>query len=417
MFGIVGMNPFNLIFIAVLAVIALRLVLRSSYFSLREPIYLPLIIIFFLQAIAIIRFQNVVELQNIERLVWLTRYLKPMQFIIIMILIINFIRIKELPYIAGIIILGFATTGSLLLFLWLKYGFAMTMGLHADAQHILWSNPILGHKVNWSTMFTLAFFFTLALVGQKFQRLNFLLNTLGVIALVLMGFMIAISLARVAYFCILIGLFYFFWKRGRGQLVAIMVLLAIVVAFLPNIVRMRAIQNIPTSFDANMIDQFLSGRLHTVWIPAFKAFIENPIFGRGFNGAGIYFLGQSHLMSPHSGYLSTICDMGLIGLAVMVILFVMLWKHTAIIYRDTNDQLIRRLALACKTQIIVLVFSNITSEHSFLQNPVVVAPFFLSIGILFALYRGELEHRTELHTSSQEAPSLQSTELEHLAAN
>ncbi len=418
MFGIVGMNPFNLIFIAVLGVIALRLVLRSSYIRFREPIYLSLILIFFLHAIAIIRFQNVVDLQNIERMVWLTRFLKPMQFIIIMILIINFMRLKELPFIAGIIIMGFAATGGLLLFLWIKYGFAMTLGLHADAQHILWSNPILGHKVNWGIMFTLAFFFVLAMIGQKFHRLNFLLNTLAIVSLVLMGFMIAISLARVAYFCILIGLFYYYWKRGRGQLVAIVVLVAIMVSFLPDIIRMRALQNIPTSFDTTMINQFLSGRLEVIWIPAFKAFMENPLFGRGFNGAGIYILGQEHLISPHSGYLSTICNMGLIGLALMIVVFVMFWKHASIIYNDTNNTMIRRLALACKTQIIILFFSNITSDHSFLQQPVVVAPFFLSVGILFALYRGELEKREALpEIQQQEESEVDRSQLAHLQAN
>ena len=415
MFGLVGINPFNLIFIAVLVMVALRLVLRSSYIGFREPIYLPLILIFFLQAIAIFRFQNVVDLQNIERFVWLSRYAKPMQFIIIMILIINFMRLKELPYIAGIIIVGFAATGGLLLYLWIKYGLAMTIGLQADAQHILWSNPILGHKVNWATMFTLAFFFALAMIGQKFRRYNFLLNALAMISLVLMGFMIAISLARVAYFCILIGLLYFYWKKGRVQLFAIVALLAIIVPFMPDIIRMRAIQNIPTSFDATMINEFLSGRLEVIWIPAFKAFMENPIFGRGLNGAGIYFLGQAHLMSPHSGYLSTVCDMGLIGLAVMVVVFFMFWKHATIIYRNTNNTLTRRLALACKTQILIMIFSNITSDHSFLQQPVVVAPFFLSVGILFALYRGELEKReAQPETLQQEESDVHRSQLAHL---
>lgn len=400
MFGVVGINPFNLIFIAVIIAVSLRLVLRSSYISFREPIYLPLILLFLLQAIAILRFQAAVELQEVERTVWLMRFLKPMQFIIIMILIINFIRLKELPYITGIIILGFTATGFLLFYTWVKYGFAMTATMHAEIKHILWSNPILGHKVNWGIMFTLAFFFVLAMFGNKFRRLNTTLNTLALISLIILGFMIATSLARVAYVCILIGLFYFYWKKGRGQLVAIIAVLVIVVSLLPNIIRMRAMQNIPTSFDVNSINQFLSGRLEMVWKPAFMAFIENPIFGRGFNGAGIYFRGQEHLMSPHNGYLNTICDMGLIGLAVMVVLFIMFWKHVSLIQYNTKDYLTKRLALTCKTQIIVLILSNLTSDHSFLQQPVVMAPFFLSIGILCALYRGEKE--TQLSTQQDE---------------
>ena len=317
-----------------------------------------------------------------------------------------------------IIILGFTATGGLLFYTWINYGFAMTVSLHADFRHILWSNPILGHKVNWGVMFTLAFFFVLAMIGQKFRRLHFMLNTLALVSLLLIGFIIAVSLARVAYVCILIGLLYFYWKKGRGQLVAIMVLLAIVVSLLPDIIRMRAMQNLPTSFDTNMINEFLSGRLEVIWIPAFRAFMENPLFGRGFNGAGIYILGQAHLKYPHSGYLSTICDMGLIGLAAMIVVFIMFWKHVAIIYRDTNNTLIRRLALACKTQIIVLVLSNVTSDHSFLQQPVVVAPFFLSVGILFALYRGELEKReVQLRRQQQEESEMDRSQLAQIPVN
>jgi hypothetical protein len=123
-------------------------------------------------------------------------------------------------------------------------------------------------------------------------------------------------------------------------------------------------------------------------------------------------------MSPHSGYLSTVCDMGLIGLSVIIILFVMFWKHATLIHRDTNDGLIRRLALAGKTQIIVLMLSNITSDHSFLQQPVVVAPFFLSIGILFALYRGELENRkTQISTQQNQQSVLDNPQLAQFPIN
>jgi O-antigen ligase len=244
-------------------------------------------------------------------------------------------------------------------------------------------------------MFTLAFFFMLALIGESFDHWNLLVKTLAVIAILLTFFVIAVSLARVAYVCFSVGLLYFYWKKGRFKLIGVIVLLALLVSFLPDIIRQRAVENLPDTLDKSTLDRFLSGRLVTLWIPAFRSFIENPLFGRGFNGAGIYILGQGHPISPHSGYVATLCDIGILGLAVAVWLFVGFWKRCSVIYRDTKNNLVRRLALACKAQILILAFSNLTSDHSFLYQPMIIAPFFLTAAILFALYRGEVDQREE----------------------
>ena len=195
---------------------------------------------------------------------------------------------------------------------------------------------------------------------------------------------------------------YFYWKKGRAQLIGTVVVIAIMVAILPEIVRLRALQDLPTSFDVDTLDRFLAGRLKNLWIPAFRAFAENPIFGRGFNGAGIYKLGQSFSIYPHSGYIATLCDMGILGLIAMLWFFASIWRHCTVIYNRTRNQLSRRLALACKTQVLILAFSNLTSDHSFFYQVMVVTPLFLSVALLFALYREELELHPVTPTFSEE---------------
>jgi len=391
MFGIVGINPFNLLFGAIIVVVILRIIVRGSTIRFTESFYLPLLLIFLLQGIAILRFQNASHIPILENAHWLTRFFKPMQYVILLILIINFIRSKQIPLLSIIILLGLLVAGGILFSEWLRYGFAMTTSLSVNRTHLLWANPVLGHKVNWGTMFTLSFFFVLAILGQRFYRWNLTLRVLSWVSLGLIGFMIAMSLARVAYVCFVVGISYFFWKRGRFQLLVILIILALAVSILPEMVRLRASQDLPTAWNVDTVNRLLSGRLNAIWIPAAQSFLENPLFGKGFNGAGVYLLGQAHFTFPHSGYIATLCDMGIVGLVVMIWLFVSLWRYCGRIYLNTKFQLTRRLSLGCRAQILILALSNLTSDHSFFYNPIVVAPFFPSVAMLFALYRQELE--------------------------
>ena len=391
MFGIVGINPFNLLFGAVIGVVMLRIIIRRSTISFHEPFYLPLVLIFILQAIALLRYQHATHIPTLENSQWLLRFFKPMQYVILLVLIMNFIRSKQISLLSIIIMLGFLTVGGILFSEWLRYGFAMSATMSKNITHLLWSNPIIGHKVNWGTMFTLSFMFVLAIIGQKFSNWNSVIKVLSWVTLGLLGFMIAVSLARVAYVSLIVGIFYFFWKKGRFQLVMILILLSLVVSLLPEIVRLRAVQDLPTAWNTEALNRFLSGRLLVRWVPAFQAFIENPLFGRGFNGAGIYALGQAIFTFPHSGYIATLCDMGIVGLIVMIWLFVSFWRYCDYINNHTKNQLTKRLSLGCKAQILIMFFSNLTSDHSFLYQPIVVAPFFLTAAMLFSLYGEEKE--------------------------
>jgi hypothetical protein len=121
MFGIVGINPFNLIFAAVLGVVALRIIIRRSVLRFDEPIYLPLLILFVLQGIAILRFQNAIHISTLENSMWLMRFFKPMQYVILMFLLANYIRTKEAPFLSIIILLGFLAGGGILF--WLNSGY------------------------------------------------------------------------------------------------------------------------------------------------------------------------------------------------------------------------------------------------------------------------------------------------------
>jgi len=391
MFGIVGINPFNLLFGAIITVVILRMIVRGSDLRFAEPFYIPLVLIFLLQGIALLRFQDVSHVPLLENTHWLTRFLKPMQYVILLILIINFIRSKQIPLLSIIILSGLLVAGGILFAEWLSHGFAMTTSFSVNRTHLLWANPVLGHKVNWGTMFTLSFFFVLAISGQRFHHWNFVLRLLSWIALGLIGFAIAVSLARVAYVCLVVGILYFFWKRGRFQLMVMLIILAIAISIMPEMVRLRASQDLPTVWNAVALDRLLSGRLSAIWIPAVQSFLESPLFGKGFNGAGVYLLGQAHFVFPHSGYIATLCDMGIVGLVVMIWLFVSLWRYCGRIYLNTKSQLTRRLSLGCRAQILILALSNLTSDHSFFYNPTVVAPFFPSVAMLFALYRQEQE--------------------------
>ena len=399
MFGIVGINPFNLLFGAVIGVVILRIIIRRSNIRFTELFYLPLILVFLLQGIAIFRFQNASHLTTLENSQWLMRFFKPMQYMILLILIVNFIRSKQISLLSIIIMLGFVMAGGFLFSEWLRYGFAMTITLSKDVTHLLWANPTLGHKVNWSTMFTLNFFFVLAILGQRFSNWNLVIKILSWISLGLIGFMIAVSLARVAYVSFLIGMLYFYWKKGRFQLMVTLLILVLAISLLPEIVRLRATQDLPTSFNVDTLNRFLSGRLIARWVPAIKAFAENPLFGRGLNGAGIYVLGQAYFTYPHSGYIATLCDMGIIGLVVMIWLFVSFWRHCGHIYVNTRNQLTRRLALGCRTQILILAFSNFATDFTFFYSPMVVAPFFLSAAMLFSSYREEEENQASIEST------------------
>lgn len=129
-----------------------------------------------------------------------------------------------------------------------------------------------------------------------------------------------------------------------------------------------------TSFEMIMQD----GRIKELWPFAWKVFESAPILGVGLNSynPGVHALGlkfQMHSQSiqhPHNIYLQFLCEMGLIGLGILLffLLSYMLWSLRKIIIARTSDESRAWKLTACFWATFLGFMASGLSAHDFFRT-------------------------------------------------
>ncbi len=123
------------------------------------------------------------------------------------------------------------------------------------------------------------------------------------------------------------------------------------------------IEFIAKFFSRFTTDTMSNSRIDTLWIPAVKIFMENPVLGAGWRNYKYLFQNYSTFNRPadaHNIYLQILCETGIVGFVFFLFLF---WMITGYSYKTMKN-----------------IFRNISRETD------ICATFLFGIQIFFYLY-------------------------------
>lgn len=136
---------------------------------------------------------------------------------------------------------------------------------------------------------------------------------------------ILFSFSRIAWIVtVMISLFLFKKVKWNVRITALLLVCILALSFNDLIVS-RARFGVDATLHSrseSRINKISAGRVSTIWVPGIRMFLEKPIFGYGI---GSYVRTDSGLTPPHSAYLKTAIDLGVLGLLATISLFLYFW--------------------------------------------------------------------------------------------
>jgi hypothetical protein len=145
-------------------------------------------------------------------------------------------------------------------------------------------------------------------------------------ALGVLSFGIVLTFSRNAYlgFLLVNGLF-LVWKFNAKKLALAVLGTALAVALAPAAVYRRMSYGFDTGADA-----VSAGRLEGIWLPLLPETLKSPLWGSGLDSlvwsypmetGAMLFVGH-----PHNAYLEALLDMGVVGLALLLVYYAHVWR-------------------------------------------------------------------------------------------
>ena len=199
-----------------------------------------------------------------------------------------------------------------------------------------------------------AFFLGLALFDQDKRR-----KLLFVVMVLFSLHPLFFSYSRGAYLAAFGALlFYGVLKKRSLLIVSIVLLLAWHTVLPPSVVDRIAM----TESDTGEVESSAAHRL-IMWNYAIKAFENNPIFGIGYGGFRFIVPPEEHLTDTHSFYMKTLCEQGIIGAIILLMLISKAFLSGWRLYRIGRTSFHKGLGLGFMGAVIAMVVSNIFGDR------------------------------------------------------
>jgi O-antigen ligase len=151
-------------------------------------------------------------------------------------------------------------------------------------------------------------------------------------------------------------------KRRFRTMLLVLAMLPTVSVFLPDAVVQRA----STGIASKNVEDISAGRVDSIWEPLLPEVMASPIVGHGL--ASILWLDPAQrgamlpVGHPHSAYLGTLLDTGLVGALIVFLFFRNMWRGFSKLSTTADDPIWRnffRGAIAC---ILLLLVQGITDD-------------------------------------------------------
>ncbi|MEI8168712.1 MAG: O-antigen ligase family protein [Rhodoferax sp.] len=188
-------------------------------------------------------------------------------------------------------------------------GFLSVIGMHANE---------LGLMFNMMFALSIFCFFNVPGASKKFN--------LGLISLTLMV-AIALTFSRGAYLGFIAVVMYLLISKGQFRITLLAIIICIgAVILVPDAVIERASSGIAHG----SADDISAGRVSGIWIPLVEDILSSPLIGHG--RSSILWTDAAKSQSilpvghPHSAYLATVLDYGLLGVIIFILFYIHMWR-------------------------------------------------------------------------------------------
>ena len=189
---------------------------------------------------------------------------------------------------------------------------------------------------------------------------------------------------------IVVNLLFLVWRRSAKTLVFFGLLVSIALLWLPAVVYDRALTGAGEG-----LNSISAGRVEGLWLPLLPEVMRSPIYGSGLgsimwsepmrSGGGANVLQVTH---PHNAYLQALLDMGALGLILLCAYFFHVWRGFRTLRLDPDlSPALRGLYQGAAAALLALLASNLT-DGSLTPRPE-QALLWLVIGMMY----GQLDKR------------------------
>lgn len=375
LFGISGLHPMNLLLLLLLLSICLFHALRPG--QLRVPAW-PLCFLAYLAVFGIAAMQGVHHTASIPAYFkefeiirsnsaseyLLNSFLKPCITLVTAFILSIAILNARRPALYLVPLFGAA--------LWYAgaiFYYAATSSLplaELGSSHSRAYLSVIGlHSNELGLLLNMAFALALAGALHAARRADKLLLAL-VAATVLAA--IVLTFSRGAYLGSLTVIAYLLYvKKKYGLLLCVLLLLPFGTMLMPEPVAQRATYGIQDS-DMGTIS---SGRVNDIWLPLLPELAHHPLLGNGL--ASILWSDAAQHRTilpvghPHSAYLGLVMDAGLLGVIVVLLFFVHMWRLFSALARAGPTPLWRGFFRGAAACVLLLLVQGVTDD-SFLPS-------------------------------------------------
>jgi putative inorganic carbon (HCO3(-)) transporter len=151
---------------------------------------------------------------------------------------------------------------------------------------------------------------------------------------------------------------------GIFKMRILLVALVLTIVAAPAILPRSVIERILMTYDAQGRLESSAQERVDLWNDAMHLIQKEPIFGVGYDGFAIY-RGQeaqetavNQLRDTHNMYVRALIESGLVGLVILIVLFVSLFRVGHALFREARDPFLRGLGLGFATQMVAVILCN-----------------------------------------------------------
>ena len=342
MFGITGLNPLNMLLVVTLGIYVMRTAGDGTLTSF-VPRSLGWLYLVPITMGAFLGMDNAAQIPSIFRdldMIFFdnaTGYLrdmfgKPMTFVLYALLVAAAVQHSRAPerFLVPMVISVLVMAGLALIYtIASEVTLAQLSGTYY--RHLL--SPLGLHANDLGRLYACAY----ALLLFTWDRTeNLALKSTIMVAMVLVVLALLVTFSRGAFFgFILVNVIYLFSRRRVKTLVLAVLAIPVGLYFTPGAVWSRMTMGFGEGINA-----ISAGRVGEIWTPLLPTLLDSPIWGKGL-GSIMWSVPmiEGRLMQvghPHNAYLRAFTDMGAIGLVLLVLFWIYIWRRFRFYGRDTR---------------------------------------------------------------------------------
>jgi O-antigen ligase len=214
------------------------------------------------------------------------------------------------------------------------------------------------------------------------------LRTLLLATAALTAAALVLTFSRGAFVALaVVNVLYVLWGRSIRTMIVVAVLVVAALVWAPAVVYERL-----TAGEGGGLNAISAGRLNGLWLPLLPDVLRHPLFGNGISsilwsdamrrGVGEQVLAVTH---PHNAYLEALLDMGVVGTLLLCGYFVHIYRRLRSLAKQPGvEPLLRGIYLGAAAGLVGMLVSDFT-DSSLTPRPE-QAFLWLAIGIMYGDY-------------------------------